>query len=896
MSASRDPEDSDEEGYEEDPAQLIREFANHPLMKRAQQALLSQLKEKQAKLDAEIKEKNEDVKKINQEREAVGNQLYSNQQQLAKLQVALENAHNEYNAIVDAKIQEEELLKDIEKNNAEEKALVNEHSKQLKKYQQELTGLTETLRQVEKYNEDMKSEIAVTKRAAHKAEQGMQNLENFKANQDSFVDNLNTKVKQYKEQIAVVVAQQEIQKAEIAEAESVLQETVKELDLIANEKKHLMTQWKAALAGLSRRDEAMSQASQALANAEAAVHDFDVEIETAKRDIMNEQAKHEEIVNLRDKLESSLQFVEDNGAKMKAERDQLQERYALLSKSLAQTEADSKKLDLQSKQLGIEGEALLQNLMLVQRERHRVEVEDQQTKSSTSNVSKAVQNLLKEQEKLLKKIHEREIEESEVENEIARTRVDALNAGSTNDQLKDQLDTASKELKEKDSLVEKYQVEIRQRTDEIEKKMYRVDRLNKKYEKMVESAGGEENLGPMENIVRNLGREIEQIGNECKELEREWLKRQTELVQRSSEADKIQEENGELQARITILVQKKLRATKELNTIQSEVKAATQMDVELQKDITKLNALISENQTQEGELQNANYVLEMECVDELRSMEKASVTLRGEIAEVRAAKANILEQIMDTERQALLWEKKIQLDKETREALDPTVGQAENQTMEKEIHRMSLRHEALKREQERLASELERSVTKRMAIENRYGKTKSTLGATGTSTRSSSTGALDMTQASLKKRVSELKKDARELSEQTQKYTQSIEERRAALSEMSSELERVTSQYGETEEKNHEFQSQINDLLYQKQLGQERLAYRQKYVKRMKELSQNGVDNTQALQVERKLLSATQGLENVKEIIVDLQEHHPHLHEVLKRVLTMTDSGIDVVD
>ena len=39
--------------------------------------------------------------------------------------------------------------------------------------------------------------------------------------------------------------------------------------------------------------------------------------------------------------------------------------------------------------------------------------------------------------------------------------------------------------------------------------MYRVDRLNKKYEKMVESAGGEENLGPMENTIKNLNKQTE---------------------------------------------------------------------------------------------------------------------------------------------------------------------------------------------------------------------------------------------------------------------------------------------------------------------------------------------------------------------------------------------------
>eukprot|EP01041_Mallomonas_annulata_P004007 gene4007-7982_t len=888
-----DEEESDDEFYE-DPAELIKEFGNHPLMKRAQKALLTQLKDTQSRLDGEIREKDEEVKRLTQDREVLGVQLYSFQQQLAKLQVTLENAHNEFNAIVDSKLQEDDLLKDIEGNNFEQKALYDEHRKQLKKYVQELDSLTETLRQVEQYNEEMKSEIEVTRRATYKAEQSMQNLEKYKQSQDAYVDNLNSKIKSFKEQIAVVIAQQGMQKDESQEANAVLQETIKELELIANEKKQLMTQWKAALAGLSRRDEALFQASQTLANAEAAVHDFDVEIETVKRDILKEQSKHEGLVNNRDKLENELQWVEDAVAKAKLEREQLQERYAMLNKSFVQTESDSKKLDGQSKQLKIDGEALLQSLMIVARERQRVEEEVQLTLSAQSNVTKAVQNLLKDQSKILKRIHERENESSDIENEIARTRVDALNASSTNDQLKEQLGTTSKELQDKDSLVEKYQVEIRQRNDEIEKKMYRVDRLNKKYEKMVESAGGEENLGPMENVVKNLGREIEKIDDDCKELEREWLKKQTELVQLSSDGDKVHDENNELQARVTIFTQKKLRTTKELHTAKCEVKAANQMDAELQKDIAKLNALISENQTQEGGLQNENYVLEMECVEELRQLEKASVTLRGDIAELRSAKAACLEEIMDTERQALLWEKKIQLDKETREALDPTVGQAENSTMEKEIHRMTLRLEALKREQERLSVELENAVNKRATIATRYKAKASTGSATSEPSSTRTSSSLDLTQASLKKRVGTLKRDAKELSEQTQKYGAAIEERRAALSEMTSELERVTAQYGETEEINHSLQSEINDLLYQKQLGQERLTYRQKYVKKLKELSQGGgVEPSQALQVERKLLSASQALENVKEIIYDLQESHPHLQEVLRRVVTMADPGIE---
>ena len=43
------------------------------------------------------------------------------------------------------------------------------------------------------------------------------------------------------------------------------------------------------------------------------------------------------------------------------------------------------------------------------------------------------------------------------------------------------------------------------------------------------------------------------------------------------------------------------------------------------------------------------------------------------------------------------------------------------------------------------------------------------------------------------------------------------------------------------------------------------------------------------MQVERKLLSSTQSLDNVRAILGDLQNMHPHLTEVLSRVATMTE-------
>jgi chromosome segregation ATPase len=880
-------EDSEEEdGFYENPGDLIQEFGTHPLMERAQKALTKQLKETQFRLQVELVEKEDDLKKSAQDREALGVQLYSLQQQLARIQITLENSHNEYSSIVDARLQEEEILREISKNNNEQNVLLSEHNKQQKKYSEELDSLNETIQQIEKYSEEVKAEIALTRRATYKAEQSMQQMEKKKEHQDGLVNHLNKQNKSLQEQISLHTGQLDSQKKETTDANTVLQDTVRELNLISHEKKQLMIQWKASLSGLSRRDEAWTQAAATLANAESAVHDYDVEIDAAKREIQASQTKHESLVNLRDRLENELSWVEESLTKIRGERDILQERFTLLSKSLSQTDSEAKKLDIIAKQLGSDAEALLQNLQIVTQERQKVEEAIQTAHSTHSNVNKAVVNLRKEQSKLLKKIHDKENEANEIENEIARTKVDRLNVASLIDQLKEQHNVAMKELKDKESMISKYQLEIRQRNDEVEKKMYRVDRLNKKYERLVESAGGdEESLGPLENTIRMLNKESELTLEECKELERDWLKKQTEMVGISSEGDNLADANNEYQARVTILSQQQLRLSKDLRSLKTEVKVSNQANIDLQKDVAKLNILISSNHEEEGLLQTSNYIIEKDCVEELKQMERDSVALQATITENKTTKMTLSDEIMEMERQALLWEKKIQLDKETREALDPSLGQQESQSMEREIHRMSLRYEALQREQERLSGEMERAIQKRASIAHRYkGKPSSEA--------KSNDKISNLTEASIKKRIGTVKKEARIHAEEISRYMESIEEKKASLHEMISELERTTSDYGSTEELTHSLQGDINDLLYQKQLSKERVAYRLKFSKRLKDLTNVGIDLTQSLPIERRLLSATQALENVKEIIGELQADHPHLNDVLERVNNMTDPTI----
>merc|ERR1711998_309914 len=77
----------------------------------------------------------------------------------------------------------------------------------------------------------------------------------------------------------------------------------------------------------------------------------------------------------------------------------------------------------------------------------------------------------------------------------------------------------------------------------------------------------------------------------------------------------------------------------------------------------------------------------------------------------------LLLDVVEAEKQTMLMEKRIALERETQAALNPEVGAAEVRAMQREIHRMRLRYAQLQRRQEQMITEMERAIYKRDNIE-----------------------------------------------------------------------------------------------------------------------------------------------------------------------------------
>eukprot|EP00968_Pinguiococcus_pyrenoidosus_P014777 scaffold1350_cov249-Pinguiococcus_pyrenoidosus.AAC.3 len=886
---------------QEDVEQVITEMGRHPRMQRVQDALYKQLSTEYERLAAEAREKAELLRMTQKTREETGVTLYGLQQQLAKLHVQLENEYKQCQDLVRDREEEELATVKQQDANAEKRDILRDLEKQLQKNEAELRGLVDTIRQVEKYNAEVESEIAVTRRATYKAEEAVANLEKGKKGQDLFIDSLTQQLKTLQEDLKLLDEQVAKAREESKAADEIIRETATEMEAIDFEKKTLMQQWRSALIGLSRRDDALMAAKKVLREAEISSSDKDIELEAVKREIRAIQNAQEAVFSRKETLEAESKFVEEAIAKIRADRAVLEERFALLQKSLGTTEAQEGELEVARRALMVQIENLNNSIQTVARERNKMETSILEEKNLQLTASKAVKNLNKQSAQLLSQKHATGFEIANLDNEMSRINIDKLNTEAHTVQLRGTLQKVLDELKAKDRLIEKYQLEVRQRNDDIEKKMYRVDRLNRKYEKMMENVVDEESNGPLEATISNLRRELEEQGQQSAELQREWLRDQTELVACTAATEELRDANKELDAKITILSQKRLRMLASIGGQDEEARRLEARMRVLHQDMTRLNDLIGKNSTMQQAIKNDNFVLEREFVESLKELEQESSELEQRTRKAREEKSQISTEIVEAERQLLLWEKKIELEKETKAALDPESGQAEVKSMEREIHRMRIRQEGLQREQEKLLIELERAVYKRETICTRYRGVKEAENIASAKPIRRKIGggvggakASEYTKAGLQRKLAQLSREIQKTSENAYRYESAVAQRAQKNDQISKTLEEKTLEYGALEEQANDLQAKMNSSLYEKQRKSSLLERKRKLLGQFQAFARGASADAaegDVLNVERGLYDAENRLERVKGIVRGLQGRFVHLDGVLDRVVSLCEEN-----
>lgn len=210
----------------------------------------------------------------------------------------------------------------------------------MEQHQTEVEKISRTLKQVDLFNEELRSKILVTKRTTLKAEKDILRQEIEKKRQDFFIDHLTEKLRKLQEKRATYDSQLLVQQRETQAATQTLQDAAMEMEAIQFEKRQLLNQWRSSLIGLKKRDDVLKEIEAAITKNNEAAAIMQTEITGFKRTLRKAQEDGENLTSVLHKLENEMDYVKRQIVSLRDQRDKISETYSLFIKSFTQTEKE----------------------------------------------------------------------------------------------------------------------------------------------------------------------------------------------------------------------------------------------------------------------------------------------------------------------------------------------------------------------------------------------------------------------------------------------------------------------------------------------------------------------------------------------------------------------------
>ncbi|MGH0128960.1 UNVERIFIED_CONTAM: hypothetical protein FKN15_057803, partial [Acipenser sinensis] len=333
-------------------------------------------------------------------------------------------------------------------------------------------------------------------------------------------------------------------------------------------------------------------------------------------------------------------------------------------------------------------------------------------------LDKSAKYARRQTEKLASHKRALELQLTKLENDLGQVTLETNNSNIRLSSLQKTLATLDEEMHHKHELISCSESEIAKCCRVIERKQSTINLYNKKIDNIHTKTGGEE-LGPVAIQIKNLSKEIEQQSSAISSMQQYWLQQQNELVFFTKEREEQAVSVETLKKHLTILQQKKVRTESEIQQELNEQKDVERHMKNLSNDMLKLNMLLSKNNSLKEALQQGNSLMETEFMHKLKEAERESIEMQMKLERLQEEKERLLNSLVEAERQIMLWEKKTQLGKETRDAVDSDIGKGEMRSMRAEIHRMEVRYGQLMKQQEKLLREMEAVVARRETIVTR---------------------------------------------------------------------------------------------------------------------------------------------------------------------------------
>ncbi|XP_010732432.3 coiled-coil domain-containing protein 40 [Larimichthys crocea] len=716
LNTSEDMEDQEplpEE--EEEEEEFILLDSEHPLVRRQQAALNNQLSKQLERINMGLQEKLALEKADTNHMQQVNIDMFRIQEQLARLQTKLEGLHHS-KAEVEAKHQQTQDQLEAMKGHFSRVTSQDSRAKaNVSKLQAEIDNLMEHLNSTQGVSEDLRSNVKVMRNTRRKVGAEKSQAEEQKLKQDLYVERLTKDMERLTEQIAMYEAQASAQGEETQAAKEALSEAEMEMESLVMARKQLLQQWSSSLVGMRRRDEAFGAMQEAVRTVDHQVILLDREIEGYKRSTAEEQEKNET-------LTMQLNWSQMDGATSKklisqkqAQQEALQAHYSTCLRTLRETERTLARLSKESSTH--QAEMSDQRRQFEKESAVRLELEDKimthmQQKLTHNKAAKYSQRLTSKIATLKK---EKISQLWQLENDVKIVGLESSELSQHLDSLALTQEALDEEFTKYNKLLTSSEAKVSSFVTLIGQKQATIANYNKKIYEIAASTGHED-LSPLQIKIEAMVDQNQELAADIRSDKQLWMKRQGTLVGLTQEIEANSKDMFKLQTEYTAMRQKKIRLD---SHIEVEHREATELEKNakmLQGDLLKLNTRLSKDAQLSLALKQENTLMETDFLHRLKEAERESIEMQMKHEKTQEEKERLLNSLVEAERQIMLWEKKTQLVKETRSAVDSEVGQGDIQMMKAEIHRMEVRLNQLMKQQERLLRESEATVARRETI------------------------------------------------------------------------------------------------------------------------------------------------------------------------------------
>ena len=684
-----------------------------------QEALTKQLTAEDERLRYDLMEKQKALASLEAEKEEIGVRLYEAQQKLVRLQANAESDQLASQNSAKVRQENEELLRNLEEQVRAAGKETAELEAGFGRRLDELSRQNLAFQQIDDFWEKLQSELNIKRRETYKAEENTAAEERRKERQDYLLSSLEEERKKAKAAKEVLEAKLELQRREREEALKMLAESQSEVEKVMVSKRNLLQNLRRALIDLEEKNKVLEVAKDALYVQTEQIERQGSEIKGCQREQAAERALIAKWAALKEQLEREEAGLarERDQAEQKARR--VQAKIGVLTSALEAADTELKALNAKEIKLRAEMKNVEANAMRMHREAREKTEEIALKIGEHQTLSKLQKATMKRAIEFETQSRELEAEAETLENELARVQLQRLTDDRRLAGLEDLKRSAEREREAKEKAISEAEAEIKRNHDAHEKKMLEVARFNREHEKAAQR-GAAALAAPSEAALAGLEEQRGSLEGARKRVEGEFIRQQSQNVEKELGLGQLLEETAELARKETILGQKQLRLNGEYAAFEREIRG---LEGELragETEMARLNDCLAEFLRKAGSESGKGAAAAADFAEKLKGQASLAATIELEIDRLREAKAELLREAMEAERQGLLWERKIDLEKEMQATLDPAVGQIEITATQKNLHVFGLELAKLKKEQEALVVEVERAIHKRDNIAVKY--------------------------------------------------------------------------------------------------------------------------------------------------------------------------------